>query len=161
MPVDFRCDTVRQSGVEVLVLLQVSDRLLDLGRELHGVILLLELMHMHRLEESILEQTRSDRAEPGVWRWEEDARDVNDISRVGRASKGTIQMNRHRPRDMPDRHLIGHLLDLDLLEWPETTRSSLHVQLPVGAVLDALLGWAGSQRGESFLRDLLEDLVAA
>lgn len=123
------------------------------------MVLLFELVNMHCFEESVLQKTCSESSHTGVRSWDEDTSNVHDVSRVDRSSKSTVQMDSHRPRDVTHRNLVGHFLDFDLLEGPESTSSSLHVQLTVGLIPDTDLRGANSERGEMFLGDLLEDFV--
>lgn len=68
-------------------------------------------------------------------------------------------MDSHRPGDVTYRNLVGHFLDFDFLERPESTGSSLHMQLALGLVPDTDVGGTNSERGEMFLGNLLEDFV--
>ena len=70
------------------------------------------------------------------------------VTRIDCSSESAVQVDSHRPRDMANRHLICHFLDLDLLERPETRCTSLHVQSSVGLVLDALFGGTRGERSE-------------
>lgn len=161
MPVNFRCDRIGETTVQILILLQIFDPLFHLGRELHRRILLFRLMHVHRLQEGILQQTRPHRSETRIGRGQKHARHVNHISRIDAPRARPVQMDRHTARNVPDGDLIGHFLDLHLLERLEPTGARLHVQLPVRLVLDALLGRAGREGRECLLGDFLEYFVSA
>lgn len=123
------------------------------------MILLFELVDVHCFEESVLQKTRSKSSHTGVRSRDENTSNVYDVSRINRSSEGTVQMDSHRPRNVTHRDLVGHFLDFDLLEGPESTSSSLHVQLALGLVPDTDVRGTNSERGEMFLGDFLEDLI--
>lgn len=62
---------------------------------------------------------------------------------------------------MSNRNLVGHFLNLDLLERSKPRRPSLHVQLPVRLVLRTLLRRTTGERSERFRSDFLEDFIPA
>lgn len=123
------------------------------------MILLFELVDVHCFEESVLQKTRSKSSHTGVRSRDENTSNVYDVSRVNRSSEGTVQMDSHRPRDVTHRNLVGHFLDFDLLEGPESTSSSLHVQLALGLIPDTDVRGTNSERGEMFLGDFLENFI--
>jgi hypothetical protein len=61
---------------------------------------------------------------------------------------------------MANRNLIGHLLDLDFLEWKELGGAGREEELALGLVALAIVGRALNERGELLGRHGLENLAS-
>lgn len=59
------------------------------------------------LEECVLEESRPESADPSVWRREEDARDIDDVTGGDTPREVTVEMDRHGAGDMTDGNLVG------------------------------------------------------
>ena len=76
------------------------------------------------LKVSVREKACLDRFEASVGYGQEDASNVDHISRVDLTAKLTVALNCELTRDVTDWDLVGHLLDLDLLEGQEPRSAS-------------------------------------
>ena len=74
---------------------------------------------MLSFEIRICQETCLDCSEAGVRCRQENASDVNHVSWVDLSGQAAIAVDGQGSGNVSDRHLIGHLLDLDLLEWHE------------------------------------------
>jgi len=93
--------------VDALVFLEPLELLARLLRHLEIVVALLHLAHKLGLEERVLEEAGPHRPEAGVRRREENTRDVDDVAGRDRPRERAVQVNRHRPGDVADGHLVG------------------------------------------------------
>ena len=93
-----------------------------LGVEKQVVIGFLVLIYMHCLEICVRQQACADSFEACVGCWKKDASNIDDIARVDLSRQRSMAVNCQHSRDVANRYLISHLLDLDL---PETAEISM------------------------------------
>mmetsp|Transcript_14066 Transcript_14066/g.46492 ORF Transcript_14066/g.46492 Transcript_14066/m.46492 type:complete len:463 (-) Transcript_14066:22-1410(-) len=132
---DLGRDRLGELGVDLGLLGELVELLLHLRgrREVDGGLLV--LLDAHGLEEGVGDEARLELAEAGGGDGEEDARDGERVPRRALARHVPVQVDRHRARHVALRHLVGLLLDLDLLELFELGAARLEVErhaVPVG-----------------------------
>lgn len=114
-----------------------------------------------RLEIGVCQQACSNGLEAGIWCRQEDTGDIDDVSRVDPTCQGSVTVDGERPRYVPYRNLVRHLLDLDLLKRQELRRPSGQEQLSLGVVGVTFVGGALDHRSELLRGDRLKDLTPA
>lgn len=127
----------------------------------HLTVCLLVLKNVVRLEVCVCEESGFHGLEAGIRRGQEDTRDVNDIARVDLANEATKTVNRQGTRDLANGDLLGHFLDLDLLEGQELGSSRRGVELTLGLVVLAVRRRAHAERSKLLVGDGLEDFATA
>lgn len=158
---DFGSNGAGKMIIEVAGLTESSDPLEGLFIHADVIVLFLVLIHILSFEIGVGEQTGADGAETSVGDREEDATQVDDITRSDRAGEGAVKMDRESPRDMAHRNLFCKFLNFDFLKRKKLGCTGRHKKLAFGLVLLTFRRWTFKQGRKCLGLDLLEDFTSA
>lgn len=109
----------------------------------------------------VVDKSVSTSGESGLDGWHIDTSDFDMITWRAHSGNRTSSDNLNLPRNMTDWHLVGWLLNFDILVAHEFRLFNLENKLTLNVVLDALNTWAFDHRGKLFLVDDLINFVTA